>query len=759
MKKALIMMMLCALSGNAQTVSISGKVTNASGQPLSGVIVQLMAAQIKDTTKDDGLYSLAGIGTGSVLPNKESKSLNGISFQNNQFFFKAASRHYASVKLFTTDGRCVSTLFTGMLNAGITSMPCRLDNYGKALYLLSVKTGDRTSAYRVFPLASSNYRITELSTTQTQGLAKTTGTDWLQAAKPGYASHVERLASTTGVINITMSSPVAPDFGPNTYIFDPATPVATMQSQATKIFTQQEANQFGSARYAILLKPGTYSNLDINVGFYTEVLGLGLSPDSVVVNGSVHAESDWMGGNGTCNFWRSAAGMCIVPASGTTRWAVSQAAPYRRMHVKGNLDISASGGSGSGGFIADSKIDGTINQWQQQWLSRNSQYGKWSSTGWNFVYVGNVNPPTGVWPNPPYTIIPKTPIIREKPFLFVDNNGNYSVMVPDLKKDSTLGMSWTNGNITGSVVPIDLFYIAHASTDNATTINAALDQGKNLLFTPGIYNLDASIKITRPQTIVLGIGMPSLCPVKGTPALEAADVDGLKIGGFIVDASTINSANLVVIGETGCTASHSLDPSCVWDIFCRAGGEFSGMTSCMVTINSSDVIVDHVWLWRADHGTGASWTVNKNANGIIVNGNDVTIYGLFVEHMQEYQTIWNGNLGRTYLYQSEFPYDMPNQAAWKNGSGNGWASYKVGNPVTTHECWAGGAYAAIHTNGVVVDNAFEVPANAPGIKMHNLLTVGLSSNVGIITHIINGVGASAVAGNGHSNIARLAAYP
>jgi len=760
MRKMLCVMLACVAFCAAQTVSLSGKVTNSSGQPLSGVIFQLLAEQLKDTTQADGLYSFAG-NTPVVRQEGDKPAASNICIRNNRFLFRALSPAFASVKLYSLNGRLVATVFAGTLKRGVTEMPFAFDRLSRALYLMTVQSGGSTASFKLSPAACRTFGISDMSTASGNGFAKTAATvDWLQAVKTGYASHLEQLSSTSGVVDITLAaaSTAAPTFGPNMYVFDPSTAATTLQSQATTIFNAQESNQFGSSRYAILLKPGTYS-LDINVGFYTEVLGLGLSPDSVIVNGSVHSEADWMGGNATCNFWRSAAGMCIIPASGTTRWDVSQAAPYRRMHVKGNLDIGDPRHGASGGFIADSKVDGTINQWQQQWLSRNTQYGSWASTGWNFVFVGNLTPPTGTWPNPPYTVLPKTPIIREKPFLYIDRSGSYYVMVQDLKKDSTIGMSWTAGPIAGTSVPLDLFYIAHGGTDNAASINAALALGKNILLSPGLYNLEASIKVTRPGTIVLGIGMPSLIPQTGTPALEAADVDGLKIGGFIVDASTTNSANLIVIGALGSTANHVEDPTCLWDIFCRAGGEFSGQTSCMVTINSNNVIVDHCWLWRADHGTGAGWTSNKNANGLIVNGNNVTMYGLFVEHMQEYQTIWNGNGGRVYLYQSEFPYDMPNQAAWKNGSGSGWASYKVGTTVTSHECWAAGGYAAIHTSGIVVDNAFEVPVNVPGIKMHNLLTVGLSSNVGTVTHIINGAGASALPGNGSSNIARLAAYP
>ena len=88
-----------------------------------------------------------------------------------------------------------------------------------------------------------------------------------------------------------------------------------------------------------------------------------------------------------------------------------------------------------------------------------------------------------------------------------------------------------------------------------------------------------------------------------------------------------------------------------------------------------------MWLWRADHGAGVGWSVNTADTGLVVNGNDVTMYGLFVEHFQKYQTIWNGERGRTYFYQNEFPYEMPNQAAWMNGSTRGYAAYKVADSV------------------------------------------------------------------------------
>ena len=72
-----------------------------------------------------------------------------------------------------------------------------------------------------------------------------------------------------------------------------------------------------------------------------------------------------------------------------------------------------------------------------------------------------------------------------------------------------------------------------------------------------------------------------------------------------------------------------------------------------------NVILDDIWAWRADHGNGVGWTTNTADTGGIVNGDNVTAYGLFVEHYQKYEVIWNGNGGTDIFLQNEMPYDPP----------------------------------------------------------------------------------------------------
>jgi hypothetical protein len=541
-----------------------------------------------------------------------------------------------------------------------------------------------------------------------------------------------------------------PDFGPNVLIFDPTMPMDMIQTRIDAIVMQQQTSQFGTARYAYFFKPGQY-NLDVRLGYYMQVLGLGQSPDDVTITGAVRTKADYRtGGNALVNFWRGAENLAVVPQQDTNIavWAVSQGTFLRRMHILGPLHLWETTcvtppctGYSSGGFIADSKIDGQVNSGtQQQFLSRNTDWASWAGANWNMVFVGAQRPPAGAWPATAYTVVARTPLIREKPFLFVDANGKYFVSAPASKRDS-LGIGWAPGAAAQGVVPIDQFYLARPERDTAATINAALGQGKNLIFTPGVYKVDDTIRVTRPGTIVLGLGIPTLLSDMGIPVMTIADVDGVQIGGILFDAGATDAPTLLEVGAPGSTQDHSTNPTYLYDTFCRIGGATIGTATSCAIINSNNVVADHLWMWRADHGAGAAWIVNRSKNGLIVNGNDVFVYGLFVEHFQEYQTLWNGNGGHLFFYQSEMPYDPPTQADWQHDSVNGFSSYKVAATVQTHEAWGLGMYSAFRTP-VILDNTVET-AIAPGVAVHHAIAVWITGAAGSsITHVINGTGNS-----------------
>jgi len=468
-----------------------------------------------------------------------------------------------------------------------------------------------------------------------------------------------------------------PNFGPNVLTFDPTMPAADIQAQIDKIYAIQQHSEFGGERYALLFLPGHY-RVDVPVGFYTEVVGLGAAPDAVHITGNVHSDASLPHNNATCTFWRAVEGFSVTPANGarsdTMQWAVSQAIPFRRMHVLGNLVLHQNRGWASGGWMSDSLIDGNVDSGsQQQWISRNSEWGGWTGSNWNMVFVGVKGSPAGEWPTPPFTKVAETPIVREKPFLAVDTQGKYFVRIPELRKNSS-GISWNSGATPGRSIPIDRFFIAHPG-DNAAVLNGQLAQGKDLLLTPGQYELTEPIRLSRPDTIVMGLGFATLKPINGTAAITTADADGIIVAGVLFDAGTMQSPVLLQVGPKGSRASHIKNPISLHDVFFRDGGAGVGRTISNLEINSNDTIVDHIWIWRADHGSGVGWNQNTSANGLVVNGNNVTAYGLFVEHHQQFQVLWNGNGGRTYFYQSEIPYDPPDQVSYTSAAGvNGWAS-------------------------------------------------------------------------------------
>ncbi|MFE6286122.1 discoidin domain-containing protein [Streptomyces sp. NPDC057877] len=621
--------------------------------------------------------------------------------------------------------------------------------YAKAYRIeLSANGTDWSTAYSTTTSTGGTETLNVTGTARyvrMQGVTRATG--W------GYSLWEFKVFGDTGDGGPTL--PGGGDLGPNVHVFSPSTP--GIQAKLDEVFRQQESAQFGSGRHAFLFKPGTYNGLNAQIGFYTSVSGLGLRPDDTTINGDVTVDAGWFNGNATQNFWRSAENLALNPVSGTNRWAVSQAASFRRMHVKGGLNLAPNGyGWASGGYIADSKIDGQVGNYsQQQWYTRDSSIGGWSNSVWNQVFSGTVGAPATSFPEPRYTSLDTTPISREKPFLYLDGD-EYKVFAP-AKRTNARGTTWESGTPQGQSIPLSQFYVVKPGT-SAATINAAVAQGLHLLFTPGVYQVDRTIEINRAGTIVLGLGLATIIPVNGVTAMRVADVDGVRLAGLLIDAGPTNSQTLLEIGPQGASADHAANPTTVQDVYIRIGGAGAGKATTSMVVNSDDVVIDHTWVWRADHGEGVGWETNRADYGVRVNGDDVLATGLFVEHFNKYDVEWYGERGRTIFYQNEKAYDAPNQAAIQNGSTRGYAAYRVDDSVDTHEAWGLGSYCNYNVDPTIIqDHGFRSPIK-PGVRFHTLLTVSLGGQ-GHYAHVINDTGASTVPGGTSTVPSTVVSYP
>src|ERR1700733_12881931 len=600
------------------------------------------------------------------------------------------------------------------------------------------------------------------------------------SAIPASASASAASASATPAAAAVAPSTTGGPFGANVYVFTPSMPQASIQSTLDSIANQQVSNQFGSQRYAVFFQPGTYGSaadpLVFQVGYYTSVAGLGLNPGDVTINGSVDVYNQCFAANNCIaldNFWRSLSNLTINVAGGTgcqsatDFWAVSQAPPLRRVHINGLLSLmgycNSSPDFASGGLIADSEFTGSsiTNGSQQQWVTRNSDLDGWSNGVWNQVFCGDPGAPAQNFGNGGvYTTLATCPATEEEPFLYTDSQGNYQVFVPAAQHNSS-GPAWASGTEAGRSIPLSNFFVATPST-SVLAINIALALGRSLILTPGVYNLNQPILVSRPDTVVLGLGLATLVPQHGNAAMVVAPNTGVKLSGLIIDAGPVNSPVLLSVGTPG--PGNASDPDLIQDIYFRIGGAESTPVSATVSLldNASNSIIDNLWAWRADHGNAVGWTVNRADTGVAVTGNNVTAYSLAVEHYQKNEVIWSGQGGTDIFFQNELPYDPPSQSAWNaSPTQEGYPAFLVTSNVKSFQGYGMGSYIVfIQTTATVFDaEAFQAPKTS-GVQFHDLLVVYLGGSGGD-NSIINGVGGPVTSTNnpGIGTPVNLVSYP
>jgi len=569
-------------------------------------------------------------------------------------------------------------------------------------------------------------------------------------------------------------------FGPNVCVFSDTMSQATIQADLNNIATQQVpvASQFDSQRYAVFFQPGTYGSathpLVFQVGYYTEVAGLGAMPQDTVVDGAIDVFNNLCtAGTSNCNsddnFWRSLSNLELnvdlpssVPAyappaldsfgagcaNSAEMWSASQADPIRRAIINGSVvfqDYCANDNYASGGFIADSKVSGDLDFYgNQQYMVRNSAIGGANGCPnglWNTVYSGVQGAPAAAFSGQCQqdTVVATSPVTEEEPFLYSDPQGGYQVFVPAVQHDSS-GPSWSSGTEVGTSIPLSRFFVASPSTSVAT-IDLALAYGKNLILTPGVYDLDLPIVVSHPDTVILGLGFATLVPQHGSAAMVVLPNNGVKLSGLIIDAGPVNSPTLLSVGVPG--PANASDPDLIQDVFFRIGGAETTPVSATVSLldNASNSIIDDVWAWRADHGNNVGWTENKGNTGLVVTGDDVTAYGLAVEHYQKDEVTWSGQGGTDIFFENELPYDPPSQSAWMaSPTQDGYPAFLVSQGVKTFQGYGMGSYVSFtETSATLYDaEAFQSP-DTPGVQFHDIFAVWIAGSGGDKS-IINGTG-------------------
>ncbi|HET9058840.1 MAG TPA: carbohydrate-binding protein [Acidimicrobiales bacterium] len=712
------------LSQSGWSASSNAPATYSNDAPANAIDGNLSTRFSSDEMQASGIYLQVNLGSSKTFDTLDMEVPN-------------SSGDYAR-------GYEVNVSSTGAAGSWTTVATCTGSSSSEIVYF-GAQTAQYVQVQLTTAYGSNWWSVDELDLYNSASSTTTTAATTTTTAATTTTTSSSTTTTAGGTTTACSSSSVSNPFGPNVYVFTPSMSASSIQTTLTNVFNAQQYNQFGTQRNALLFAPGTYP-VTANIGFYTSIMGLGMTPDAVNITGNLSLDAQWNGGNATENFWRSASNFEVSPSSGSpVIWAAAQAAPFRRMDIRGGLNLYPSppgNGWASGGYIADSRVTGTVAAGtQQQWISRNSQFGGWTGTHYNYVFSGVIGAPTQNFSSTESdTTLATSPVTREEPFLYLDSSGNYNVFVPSVQSN-TSGTTWANGNTPGTSLPLSSFFIAQPS--NVGEVQTYLNEGCNVLFTPGIYDITQTLQVNNPNTVIMGMGMPTLIPQGGINTMQVADVAGVEISGLILDAGQTNSAALLTLGTQGSTSNFSSDPDTVQDVFFRIAGDQDGMATTSFIDNSNYSIIDDIWAWRADHGTGVGWTVNPADTGLIVNGNNVTAYGLFVEHYEKTEIIWNGNYGTDIFLQNENPYDPPSQAAWMSSpTQDGYpALYINPNSVTNFQAYGLGSYCFFN-QGVNIHNAmaYQAPATS-GVQFHDLMTAFLTG-AGGIDSIINGTGAA-----------------
>jgi hypothetical protein len=418
---------------------------------------------------------------------------------------------------------------------------------------------------------------------------------------------------------------------------------------------------------------------------------------------------------------------------------------------------------------------------QQQYLLRHVQADRVTGGAWSLVAVGDstlrhdcpkkavsTNNGSSVCGTAKVTVIPEPRVRIEKPYLVLKDDGVWELRIPQAHwkgEASYRTEPMLCGSDSDDIRDFTRVRVVH-DHEPSSRIQEALDQGKDVILAPGIFALERSLVVSHAHQVLMGLGFATLeAPPDGSPCIRVAPhVPGIRIVSVMLEAtastavgSTASSSALLEWGTEGVT-----DPGCreqpgaMFDVFVRVGGATgSGQRSriavpAMMRIHSGHVIGDNLWLWRADH---AMLSPNEAANyphisaifwqceqdecqaltGLEVFGDDVTIYGLAVEHANSHQTVWSGERGAVHFYQCEFPYDVSCDFAEQ-----GYRGYLVKEHVTEHEAYAPGIYSNFRNCNVMVHTAIEYPER-PGVKVVHPFTVKLDNQGGILS-IANGKG-------------------
>ena len=202
---ALCTVTVTALSLSAQTVAISGNVTDQSQKPVAGAVVELKSKQLSDTTDALGAFSLTG-GTGTVTSLPALPGAESLTFSKGVVRMQLMQTAPVRVELFDVRGNLLYRISNSTVAAGEYRFDIGRHPLAVKMLVVRVTAGGRSVQFRYLPLVDGVASLAAKAGLSSGGkLAKLQATvDSLQVTALGYKSKVVAISSYEETVNISL---------------------------------------------------------------------------------------------------------------------------------------------------------------------------------------------------------------------------------------------------------------------------------------------------------------------------------------------------------------------------------------------------------------------------------------------------------------------------------------------------------------------------------------------------------------------------
>ena len=302
-------------------------------------------------------------------------------------------------------------------------------------------------------------------------------------------------------------------FGPNVCVFTATMTQASIQKDLDRIASQQVvASQFDSQRYAVLFRPGTYGSagnpLVFQVGYYTQVAGLGAMPEDTV-NGAIDVSTTSDSGTQDCNRASTTSGVAIEPLIRTespATWPTLAAGRAAPASVLSGLRWAA---PNPGGYDSGFR-PGHRQRFPAAGLRSN--LGGWSNGVWNQVFseITALGAELRQWGS---ARLATCPVTRRKRRSSTPAHGGYSVFVPAVQHNSV-----GPAQAAARTAPHPAVEVLRGQSGMSGRLSPRRWPGARTSSSP-LASITCRPSWSRTPTVVLGLGMATLVPQRGNAAM------------------------------------------------------------------------------------------------------------------------------------------------------------------------------------------------------------------------------------------------